>query len=343
MSKTQKSLITRFGGIGDIVLLTPTLKALTERDGVAPDLVAGAGWVFPTLKNCPYVSDIYLLGKRGLPRFFNASSRKLKKDLKNKIYKNIYNLHEEPRTARHFDFLDLSPLASYQGNSIEHESSRRLRETGLRAESLLEKALPQIFTTQSDIDSLLNKDPVYKEGFILVQPGNKKTMGRGDSTRSSNTKFWSNEKWREVISSLVSAHPNTAILVIGSPSESDYIDEIISPIKSSRIRNYSSDLNLLELKAACTLAAGMITVDTGPAHIAAALGCPMIELFGPCTPESHAPLNLGQKIEMLVKFNNESEKANYLSSIGLITPAEVIEKFESAFDFHRTAPLSRIS
>jgi heptosyltransferase-2/heptosyltransferase-3 len=343
MSKTQKSLITRFGGIGDIVLLTPTLKALTERDGVAPDLVAGAGWVFPTLKNCPYVSDIYLLGKRGLPRFFNASSRKLKKDLKNKIYKNIYNLHEEPRTARHFDFLDLSPLASYQGNSIEHESSRRLRETGLAAESHFEDLLPQIFTTQADIDNLLNKDPVYKGSFILVQPGNKKTMVRGDSARTSNAKFWSNDKWQKVISTLAASHPDTTVLVIGSPSESDYIDEIIGPIKSSRIRNYSSELNLIELKAACTLAAGMVTVDTGPAHTAAALGCPMIELFGPCNSITHAPLNLGQKIEMLSRFESAHHEKILSPAIGLITPEEVIENFESTFDFYRSTPTSRIS
>lgn len=343
MSIPQKSLITRFGGIGDIVLLTPALKAITERDGVAPDLITGAGWVYPTLKDCPYISDIYLLGKRGLPRLLNYSSRKLKKSLTGKNYQNIYNLHQEARTARHFDFLELSPLLEYAGNSIEHESSRRLREAGLAAESNYQELAPQIFTTQGEIDQLQKKDPVYSADFILVQPGNKKTMGRGDTCRISNAKFWSNEKWREVISVLASTFPEAVVLTIGSPSESDYIDEIINPIKSHQIRNYANELNLTELKAASTLAAGMITVDTGPAHIAAALGCPMIELFGPCNSITHAPLNLGQTIEMISRFESPEHEKALSPAIGLIKPAEVIEKFSSTFDFHRTAPTSRIS
>lgn len=339
----SKSLITRFGGIGDIVLLTPTLKALTERDGIAPDLITGAGWVYPTLKSCPYVSDIYLLDKRGLPRIINSSSRKLKNDLADKTYKAIYNLHQEPRTSRHFDFLELTPLLDYHGNSIEHESSRRLREAGLAAESRYEDLLPQIFTTQNDINKLLAKDPVYSGPFILVQPGNKKTMVRGDSSRTSNAKFWSNQKWQQVITALASEFPEAAILVIGSSSESDYINEILGPIQSSQIRNYSNELDLIELKAACTLAAGMVTVDTGPAHIAAALGCPMIELFGPCNSITHSPLNLGQRIEMISRFESPEHEIRLSPAIGLITPEEVIENFQSTFDFNRTPPTSRIS
>ncbi|MFC4991201.1 glycosyltransferase family 9 protein [Rubritalea tangerina] len=334
-----RSLITRFGGIGDIVLLTPALKALTERDGSPPDLIAGANWTYPVLKDCPYINDIYILNKRGIPPFLNASSRSLKHDLSPKKYRDIYNLHPEPKTQRHLKFLPLSSIAPHH-HAMEHESNRRLREIGCPTHT--PPAAPHIYTTQSEIDTLINKAPKLNGDFILVQPGNKKTMTSGDVGRSSNTKFWSHDKWQAVIQSLAKNYPNTQILVIGSPTESDYVDEIISPLNFPNLHNYTRDLNLIELKAASTLAAGLITVDTGPAHIAAAMGCPLIELFGPCIPDSHAPLNLGQTIEMLVKFENESEKQRHHSSIGLITPEEVIEKFTQTFDFHRTPPSSRI-
>lgn len=338
----NRSLITRFGGIGDIVLLTPALKALTERDGNPPDLVTGAGWVYPTLKLCPYVNDIFVLSKRGLPYLVNRSSWHLKKALKHRNYNNSYNLHPEPRTQRHFNYLTLSPLTEFAGSGVEHEASRRLRELGFAQQTPYQTLTPELYTSTPDIERLQAKDPVYSAPFILIQPGNKKTMTGGDSSRSSNTKHWSNDQWQHVIRSASQSYPEATILVIGSPSESTYIDTIIAPIKSKQIRNYTKELNLLELKAASCLAAGMITVDTGPAHIAAAFGCPMIELFGPCITESHAPLNLGQPMNMLVKFENEEEKARHHSSIGLITADEVIEKFHSTFDFNRSLPESRI-
>jgi ADP-heptose:LPS heptosyltransferase len=43
------------------------------------------------------------------------------------------------------------------------------------------------------------------------------------------------------------------------------------------------------LLALQTRAAGMISVDTGPAHSGAALGCPMVVLFGEARVERYAP------------------------------------------------------
>ncbi|WP_018969610.1 glycosyltransferase family 9 protein [Rubritalea marina] len=334
------SLITRFGGIGDIVLLTPTLKALHERDGVAPDLITGAKWTIPTLKGCPHIGNIHILQKRGLPHFINPSSIQLKRSLKSQTFHTVYNLHPEQRTARHLGFLNLSPLHDISHDGIEHEASRRLRETGLVAQSCAEDLEPWLFSSQDAIDALVAKLPMLQRPFVLVQPGNKKTMKRGSQHSASNTKCWPNTRWQSVIKALLENYLDLEVVLTGSPSEFEYLNEITKGIESDRLHNLSNDLNIIELKAASCLAAGMITVDTGPAHIAAALGCPMIELFGPVSQISHAPLTLGQPTAFISKFHPD-EGINF-PQIGLISASDVIGKFDSVFDFSRELPYSRL-
>jgi len=47
----------------------------------------------------------------------------------------------------------------------------------------------------------------------------------------------------------------------------------------------ASDLPLRRLLALAEIAHSMVTVDTGPAHLAAAVGCPLVVLYGDESPE----------------------------------------------------------
>jgi heptosyltransferase-2/heptosyltransferase-3 len=51
----------------------------------------------------------------------------------------------------------------------------------------------------------------------------------------------------------------------------------------------AGEVPLTILAALCAQALGMISVDTGPAHVAAAIGCPLVVLFGDQDPRYIAP------------------------------------------------------
>jgi heptosyltransferase-2/heptosyltransferase-3 len=61
------------------------------------------------------------------------------------------------------------------------------------------------------------------------------------------------------------------------------------------------ELPLRRLLALCEIARGMVSVDTGPAHVAAAMGCPLVVLYGaqpralwlPRSPTGSAVVALG--------------------------------------------------
>src|SRR5260370_30421961 len=53
--------------------------------------------------------------------------------------------------------------------------------------------------------------------------------------------------------------------------------------------NAADDLPIPRLVALLARAAGLITVDSGPAHAAAAVGCPLVVLFGKALPSLYRP------------------------------------------------------
>ena len=86
-----------------------------------------------------------------------------------------------------------------------------------------------------------------------------------------------------LIASRLAERPGTRVLVSGSPSESVLADAIVerAPAALALHRHAHS---LAALRGLLRRAALLVTNDTGPRHIAAALGTPTVSLFGPTDP-----------------------------------------------------------
>jgi ADP-heptose:LPS heptosyltransferase len=63
-----------------------------------------------------------------------------------------------------------------------------------------------------------------------------------------------------------------------------------------RAANFSGKTTLMELAALYEKAAFVISTDTGPMHLAAAVGTPVIALFGPTAPWRTGPYGPGHQI-----------------------------------------------
>ncbi|MFT7485053.1 MAG: lipopolysaccharide heptosyltransferase II [Candidatus Paceibacteria bacterium] len=83
------------------------------------------------------------------------------------------------------------------------------------------------------------------------------------------------------------------ILLVGSKSEMDYtagLRALVMDIEPERLVNLCGELSTGELCAVLKGARAVITNDSGPMHLAAALGAPTLGLFGPETPLMYEPL-----------------------------------------------------
>ena len=109
--------------------------------------------------------------------------------------------------------------------------------------------------------------------FILLNPG----ANYGDA------KMWFPERYAQV-ADICADQLDAFIAVSGAPKERAILDKVISSAKTPIFDLSTAGMTLGMLKSIVRHASVMVTNDTGPRHIAAALGTPVVTLFGPTDP-----------------------------------------------------------
>ena len=101
-------------------------------------------------------------------------------------------------------------------------------------------------------------------------------------------KRWPAESFAEVAHGLLSSNPNLRIAVLGGASDRP-LGELISQKVGPRCHDLTGRLTLPSMVAWLKRCSLLITNDTGPMHVAAALGTPLVALFGPTDPAHTGP------------------------------------------------------
>ncbi len=107
---------------------------------------------------------------------------------------------------------------------------------------------------------------------------------------SSVYKQWPADNWSQLIVRLTDAGLNCALT--GGPHDAalaQLISEASGADRSGNIMNLAGQTSLRQTAAVLNRCAALVTGDTGPMHIAAALSVPIIALFGPTDPVKTGP------------------------------------------------------
>ena len=209
-------------------------------------------------------------------------------------------------------------LARTEPPALRHVTEQRMEVSGPHVGQPAEAAGTQTAhpaassKTQADLD---DRDPnlrisaamradvqdwLQAKPLLLVQAGNRRTMRTGLRRRmSTNTKWWPEDNWAAIIRMLAERHPDAVILLVGAPPEADLNNELLQRAGVKQAFNVARELPIPRLLALQARAAGMVTVDTGPAHTAAAVGCPLVVLFGVADPVRIRPRGGDTPVEVL--------------------------------------------
>jgi heptosyltransferase-2 len=150
--------------------------------------------------------------------------------------------------------------------------------------------------------SFLNSQPdaslEVSEGRKLAARGLLRTIGIREGRRlialcpgsiNSRAKRWPAERYAALADRFIDEY-GAEVLLIGSTAEEEVSLEV-----SRRMRNkpliLTGRTELKELVAVLSLVDLLVTNDTGPAHIAAALGRPTLVIFGPTNPLTTRPFS----------------------------------------------------
>jgi heptosyltransferase-2/heptosyltransferase-3 len=79
------------------------------------------------------------------------------------------------------------------------------------------------------------------------------------------------------------------LVLLGTGPEFQLNQELVSQAGIDQLHNVADDLPIPRLVSLLDRASGLVTVDSGPAHAAAAVGCPQVVLFGKALPSLYKP------------------------------------------------------
>ena len=121
--------------------------------------------------------------------------------------------------------------------------------------------------------------------WLILQPGARWTNKR-----------WPVEYFVELVGLLAKAQPDVRFAILGSKEDSE-LGRTIAHVHPKRCLDLTGQASLPEMIEWIRLGDLMVTNDTGPMHVAAALGKPVVALFGPTDPDRTGPY--GQLEEVL--------------------------------------------
>jgi heptosyltransferase-2 len=106
---------------------------------------------------------------------------------------------------------------------------------------------------------------------------------------NSRAKRWPAERFAALADALVEK-TGAEVMLIGAGEESEVAEEV-SKLMRNRPLVLTGKTDLGQMVSLLNVADLLVTNDTGPAHIAAAVGSPVVVIFGPTNPSTTRPLS----------------------------------------------------
>jgi ADP-heptose:LPS heptosyltransferase len=312
--RSVRPLVIRFGALGDMVLLTVMIRTLAARFGSPVDIVASGAWSHALLAGQPGVGSIYAIRSRRTPYVVSREQQRLVEILRGRgpgptwyaeataVGRSLLN-----RSGIGDEWVvdaQLHPLRAHEHfadywHRLANLNPARMPQPAAAAHDCDQPALVVSDRAQQELSDWLRCRALPTGGLILVQAGNKRTMRVGWRRRASNSKYWPEERWATVLRQVRARHADAPILLLGVAAEWALNRDIMARARTSNVFNLAGELPMQRLLALQTRAQGMISVDSGPAHTATAVGCHVVALFGQARPEHYGPRGSGAKVRCL--------------------------------------------
>lgn len=301
-------LVVRLGAMGDVIAALPAVASLKHSIPHSRiTWVIEPKWV-PLLDGNPYIDSILTLDRRSLP--------------------SIRNAWRELRAAR-FDFaVDFQGLVK---SALVATIARPERIFGFGAPHVREVPASWFYSTKVPIRSDhavdRNLDLAAAAGassilrtFPLPQGQPEGTLPEGEFVLASPLAGWGAKQWPleyypKLAEKLRSECGLALVLNTAEPLDIDGCEQHVSGLPG--------------LTHATRRAAAVVGLDSGPMHLAAALGKPGVAIYGPSDPARHGPY--GGSFTVLrspAAITSYRRTADPDPSMRAITPSQVFARLE---------------
>jgi heptosyltransferase-1 len=331
-------LIIKPSALGDIVQALPALSALRRS---FPD--AEISWLVrpefaPLIENHPHLTRIIPFDRKLLGKaWFHPGAFKTLLSLFGRLRRSEFDAVFDfqglfrtaffarisgcrkrfgPANAREFSRIFYTHRIEKPADSphvVDHYMNL-VRAAG-GASTDVEFIVPLDATAKNSVEKILTAHNIASQTYVVFVPGS-----------AHADKCWPIDRFAALAEKLSSDH-KLSIVATGSSSEASLVESLVRSAKTPII-NLAGRTSIAELVALLRDAALVVSNDTGPGHIASALGTPMVMIFGWSNPALIAPYHRDAAVVAIDPKNRGSllSSANPIHDIGQITLNDVYQK-----------------
>jgi heptosyltransferase-2 len=335
-------LVIDFGQLGDVVMSLPALRAVREKFPRARITIAVGKPAAEIIRMSGYADETIEVDRVALRDGFKPFSVlrvfKVAQDVRRRQFDFVIDLHSfaetnllalfsgaskrlfSRRRGRSLDFLaNFKPAPPVEEDNRERHQVDRYLDVLLPLGITEAERIPRLATRFDDdheIDKLLRKSKA-EAGAPLVGL----FPGAGHESRR-----WPLELFAQLADSLVR---NDAVrpVVFAGPEERALIPQMRSLFPASTV--ILDHLTIRQLASAQARLAVFVSNDTGPVHIAAAVGVPIVLLLDSRAPDSYFPLSESRRTIYGAPIAKISVEEAYDATRALLAAGRVATLFAS--------------
>ncbi len=277
--KPKNILIIRLGSLGDIVLTTLMIRYLRHKWRNAHITMLTKECYHPLLDGIPHLDErlYYPQNKR--------SRRSFRHNLKQTEYDTVIDLQN--------NLVSRTITASVKPKSLFRYHRPRINRWIRIHFPLLRNLLSIPLPVALGYLSVLYPYGVFDRGLgteLIIPDQWKESLNTNLSNAllispgaRHQTKMWPVGKWIELLK-LVYANGMTSQAILGSEVDTTLAQQIVDGVDHG-VTILAGKTNIGELSAIIESGSVLITGDSGPMHIAEAVGTPIVSIFGATVPE----------------------------------------------------------
>lgn len=288
LDRFDNILIIKPGAIGDLLQLTPVIRALKSRFPQAGiSLLVGSPSTAELFKYNAHVRETMVFDKAGADRSFPALVQ-----LWRRLHRNRYDLVINFQRSNLKTWFLAS--AAFPCRVLVYHKARTT--TVHAVVNYLETVAPLgIEATQTSLELTLGagerafaKEVISSSGsagkpLIALNPGASHPVNR-----------WAADRFA-ALSDMLTQKLEARVILIGGKEDVPLADEIAEKAGSKPL-NMAGRVSLLQLGALLERCDILVSGDTGPMHIATAVGTRVVALFGAADPARTGPVGNGHRI-----------------------------------------------
>ncbi|MDQ2885890.1 MAG: lipopolysaccharide heptosyltransferase II [Chloroflexota bacterium] len=284
--------------LGDLIMTTPLLEVLRRNYPEASITYVAGTWSKVIVEHQPLVNSVIDSGTVGIPgRYRLKEYLALARLLRRQHFDLAFVLDRSPlmtllpwlagvprrvgpdSLGRGFSLTDRVPLSA-SPEHLQHQAEIYLdlaRALGLAVDA----PRMHFVTTPEERRAVVPDDRVR----VAVFPG-----GGSNPGMELTSKRWPIDRYREIVYRLVHER-NTHVLLIGGADDQALTSALLDGLEvpDGMVTDLAGKTSFGELAAYIEACALFIGNDSSPMHLAAALGTPVIAIFGPTSPQEYGP------------------------------------------------------